>query len=59
MFRNNRVARILFPLIIIALLVVVMELVDYNKTVDDTDEGNNKRVEKITETKLSTRSLIG
>ena len=47
MFRNNRVARILFPLIIIALLVAVMEFVDYNKTVDDTKDGNGKKVEKI------------
>lgn len=47
MFRNNRAARIIFPLIIIAVLVVVMEFINTNKTVDDTDEGNNKRIEKI------------
>ena len=35
MFRNNRLARILFPLIIIAILVVTMELLDRSKRVDD------------------------
>ena len=47
MFRNNRAARIIFPLIIIAVLVVVMELVDHNKTVDDTTDKNGKKIEKI------------
>ena len=47
MFRNNRVARILFPLIIIAILVVVMEVIAYNKTIDDTKDGKGKKVEKI------------
>ena len=31
MFRNNRAARIIFPLIIIAVLVAVMEFVDFKK----------------------------
>ena len=31
MFRNNRAARIIFPLIIIAILVAVMEFVDFKK----------------------------
>ena len=36
MFRNNRVARIIFPLVIIAILVVVMEIVDSKKEKKDT-----------------------
>ena len=35
MFRNNRLARILFPLVIIAILVVTMELLDRSNRVDD------------------------
>lgn len=36
MFRNNRAARIILPLIIIAVLVVVMEIVDSKKEKKDT-----------------------
>ena len=38
MFRDNRLARILFPLVIIAILVVTMNLLDKSKTVDDTSK---------------------
>lgn len=41
MFRNNRIARILFPLVIVAVLVVTMELLDRSKTVDDTTKKTN------------------
>lgn len=57
MFRNNRAARIIFPLIIIAILVIVMEFVDTKKEKKDVIIGSCS-VEIDCKTILDNRDLL-
>ncbi len=57
MFRNNRAARIIFPLIIIAILVVVMEFINTKKEKKDTIIGTCS-VEIDCKTILDNRDIL-